>query len=385
VDLEGKPLLDEKTGQKMSQTEFNQLGVIALSASYGRDQTRIAYRNGYAINARFFAPWQMVDKGLWYLTPDGRLIGYEGKTRRLVGVLRSNERAANTAASGDFFVLPENYYYNYFSSYSKPQILASSKTAYLVNLETRTFKPFFIATNDDEIGGYNGNISASLPALLVTRKYIRVLDSEGKTQLEVPYEPTYPAYPRINVYLLTVTNTYAVQFNTDDVLNKKSGGKLLTHVEWVDPDGKISKSMDLPKLPEPQNDNFSEKLLSVVIPPPFVGSLGDSMPRIWKSFCFFPAVICALVSWWLGRRYNFSIKARIGWGMYHLLFGIPGLLAFLAVQEWPAKESCPSCRKLRMVDREKCEHCGADFAPPETNGTEIFEPLTTHGTGLKPL
>jgi hypothetical protein len=28
-----------------------------------------------------------------------------------------------------------------------------------------------------------------------------------------------------------------------------------------------------------------------------------------------------------------------------------------------------------VVDRGQCEHCGADFAPPEKNGTEIFEPL----------
>ena len=384
VDLDGKPLLNEKTGQKMSQTEFNQPGAIALSASFGVDQTRIANRNRYASSARFFGPWRMVDKTLWYLTPDGRLVGYEGKTRRLVGVLKPNEPAAN--ANGDFFILPENYYYNnYFNPGSKPQILASSKTAYLVNLETRTFKPFFTATNDDKIGGYNDYFSAPLPVLLVTRKYIRVLDSEGKTQLAVPYEPSYPAYPQVSVSLLAVTNTYAVQFNPDYLLNKKSGGKLLTRVEWVDAGGNISKSVDLPKLPEPRNDNFIAKLFSVIIPPVFVSSLGDSVPRIWKSFCFFPAVICALVSWWLGLRYNFSVKARVGWGVFHLLFGIPGLLAFLAVEEWPAKECCPSCRKLRVVDREKCEHCGADFAPPATNGTEIFEQLTTHETSLKPL
>ena len=39
------------------------------------------------------------------------------------------------------------------------------------------------------------------------------------------------------------------------------------------------------------------------------------------------------------------------------------------------RESCPCCKKLRVVDREKCPHCGADFAPPEKNGTEIFAPL----------
>ena len=53
--------------------------------------------------------------------------------------------------------------------------------------------------------------------------------------------------------------------------------------------------------------------------------------------------------------------------------GFPGFLAFLSLQEWPAREPCPNCQRLRNVDREKCEHCGAGFAPPETKGTEIFE------------
>jgi predicted amidophosphoribosyltransferase len=47
----------------------------------------------------------------------------------------------------------------------------------------------------------------------------------------------------------------------------------------------------------------------------------------------------------------------------------------LSVEEWPAREACPHCKKFRVVDRERCEHCGAEFAPPEKNGTEVFESL----------
>ena len=54
---------------------------------------------------------------------------------------------------------------------------------------------------------------------------------------------------------------------------------------------------------------------------------------------------------------------------------MPGLLAFLSVQELPAREACPNCKKLRVVDRAQCEHCGAGFAPPEKTGTEVFAPL----------
>jgi len=56
-------------------------------------------------------------------------------------------------------------------------------------------------------------------------------------------------------------------------------------------------------------------------------------------------------------------------------FLVPGLLAFLSVQEWPAREACPNCKRLRLVDRQHCERCGADWAPPEKTGTEVFAPL----------
>jgi hypothetical protein len=45
----------------------------------------------------------------------------------------------------------------------------------------------------------------------------------------------------------------------------------------------------------------------------------------------------------------------------------------LVLQEWPARVSCPACRKLRVVTREACEHCGAPHAAPAPDGTEIFE------------
>jgi len=38
-------------------------------------------------------------------------------------------------------------------------------------------------------------------------------------------------------------------------------------------------------------------------------------------------------------------SARLGWAAFYLVFGIPGLLTFLSVQEWPARESCPNCKK----------------------------------------
>ena len=73
------------------------------------------------------------------------------------------------------------------------------------------------------------------------------------------------------------------------------------------------------------------------------------------------AIIWVPLGWRLGRRYNFTIGQQLGWAVFHLVFNLPGFLTFLGVQEWPARVVCPKCRKLRVVDRDECEHCGAEF------------------------
>ena len=76
----------------------------------------------------------------------------------------------------------------------------------------------------------------------------------------------------------------------------------------------------------------------------------------------------------MARRYAFSRGRLLVWALCGLLFGWAGLALMLALQEWPACIPCPSCRRPRRVDRDRCEHCGAAHAPPAADGTEIFEP-----------
>jgi ABC-type transport system involved in multi-copper enzyme maturation permease subunit len=375
VDLKGRPILDSKTGQMIKRNEFYKLLAPAWTA-YFREYPRLdSERAGYSSSSRFFGAWRIFHRDLWYLTPSGRLIGYNGRSRQQIGTLEIPPSNVPGSSEADAVLLPENYYYNYFNDYDTRQILATTRTAYRVDLENRSLVPFFTAAKDDSIRGYSEREPF---ALIITRKAIRLMDKEGRSAMEQPYEPSPVTYPQVTVSLLEPTNRYAVRFDPDSLLNKKSGWKMPIKIRWVEKEGtEISKSMDLPTLSEPQYDTWVEEIASVLLPPPVRITVDNAQSRISKSLAFIPAAICALIGWWLGQRYNFSIKAKVGWGIFILLSGIPGLLAFLAVQEWPAREVCPGCKKFRVVDREKCEHCGADFAPPEPNGTEIFEPLTT--------
>jgi hypothetical protein len=381
VDLNGKPLLDDKTGGKMKFTEFdqNRAPSCAVSAHFGTlDERRKRNLSDYYWSSfRFFNPWLRADKTVWYETHDGRLAGYDLVTRRQTGTLEApgNSINASSAAAG-FIPSSANYQYS-FHAPDQARILASSTTVYLVNTENRALKPIFTVTNGDIIGGY-AEIHTNSPqsVVVVTRQSIQMLDFDGRVEWSVPYQPSYPVYSKISVFFLEPTHRFAVEFYPDDKADKKSGWKLPTRIEWLTSQTGISKSMDLPKLPRSMPD-FGEKMGFLLMPPlpsAAVACFYDS-DWPWEPSSLIPVILCAIVGWGLGRRYSFSARAQVGWGVFHLLFGLPGLLAFLSVQEWPARELCPGCKKLRVVDREKCPHCGADFAPPEKNGTEIFAPL----------
>jgi hypothetical protein len=90
------------------------------------------------------------------------------------------------------------------------------------------------------------------------------------------------------------------------------------------------------------------------------------------------AAACALACYLLARRAAFSRARRVGWALCGFVFGWVGLLLLVALQEWPARVRCPSCGRPRVVDRDRCEHCGAAHAEPAPDGTEIFE-----GTGAE--
>jgi hypothetical protein len=86
------------------------------------------------------------------------------------------------------------------------------------------------------------------------------------------------------------------------------------------------------------------------------------------------AAASALACFILARRLAFSRALRVGWAVVGFLFGWAGLILMVVLQDWPARIPCRKCRKLRVVTREACEHCGAAHAVPGTDGTEIFEP-----------
>jgi hypothetical protein len=93
----------------------------------------------------------------------------------------------------------------------------------------------------------------------------------------------------------------------------------------------------------------------------------------FTALALLAATACAVGSLLLARRYAFSRTGCVGWALCGFLFGWFGLVLMLTLLDWPARVRCPSCSRLRRVDRDHCEHCRSPHAQPAQDGTEVFE------------
>jgi ABC-type transport system involved in multi-copper enzyme maturation permease subunit len=389
LDLNGNPVKDLKTGSLIDQKEFNRPDVKNFSTQVNFGEQRPINWNPQNL----FAFCRETPKTLWFFgSRYKRFVGYDVVTRRFIGSLGPNGFSPDFSGSGDRFH-SSNDSFSFWYSGPNRWTIRTATTVYKFDLQNRTVKPFFTATNGDAIGAVmgislNGDEEWNYTAV-VTKQFIHLLTPDGKVVWKRPYDMAYPDYKEVRIYFLEPADQFALWLAPTYVANKKAGWKLPTHVTWFARDQGMLKSADLPALPIPENENhLIIELGSALMPPglwvfPLLVEQNWPPEIPWKLIL--TSLVTALVIWvpaglWLCRRYHFTVGAQLGWAVFHLVCGLPGFLAFLSVQEWPVREPCPNCKKLRVVDREHCEHCGAGFAPPEKNGIEIFEPLITKST-----
>jgi hypothetical protein len=338
----------------------------------------------FADAGRFFQLWNVADKKLWYLD-HGKLAGYDGVTKRFIGTIEP--RGVDGMADE---LLPTQNYYNYFYNnyYQDPsRTLVSAKTVYEIDLKARSISPIYTVAGGDEIGAfaesamsYDPNLVAQRQILVTTRRFVRVLKPDGAVELAIPYLPAFSGYPQVQVSFLLPTNNFAVWFSPDYQLNEKSGWTMPEQVKWIAADNSETRNLDLPVLRQSYPESLANKLSTTLVPPALLVAVDVATEH--KRILNFEHALslawdltCVVVVGWLTRRHRFSTGATIGWGIFVLIFGIPGLLAFLSAQEWPVREICPNCNTPRVVSSATCEHCDSPWPPPEINGTEIFAPL----------
>ncbi len=379
VDLEGRPLLDPVTHQKIKPSELRKTFVYGGSVFSSLNHRR-EFRRTAQDPARFFRLINLTDKTLWYLDRHGKLTGYDGQTRKFIGSLDPHG-SNSTVANESFLPDPNVYFYNNPYNDASEKLLPTTKSIYRVDFKERSIKPIFTVANDDEIGGYLDMVAAydmdQKRFLVTTRRTVSLMNGDGQSVFSLPYQPGYSEYPQVQLSVLDSTETnFAVWFYPDSETNRATGWKMPIHVVWLGPENTVTAETDLPVLRQPESpESLSDRILASFLPPVLHFPIDHKLKSVWSLINLAWALLSAFIGFFLAKRYNFSTTARVGWTLFIFLFGIIGLLALLCTEEWPVRETCPNCKKLRTVDRASCEHCGSAFSPPEQNGSEIFAPL----------
>ncbi|MGO8926939.1 MAG: hypothetical protein ACLQU3_08635 [Limisphaerales bacterium] len=382
VDLEGKPLLDEKTGKPIEVKADNRRFAAATSLDVAQD----GRPGGWTWMQRDLSlaiPWQATRDTLWYYwSRYGRLVGYDIPTRRCIGSLGPNGFAEDLAGGGDRI--------SDAGIVGGARTLSTAAAVFQLDLEKRAINTLFTTTADDPILAKHEIVRSDYNweyTMVVTKRLVRLLTAEGKPVWQTPYEPACASSTVFQLFLLEPPGQFALWISPGGRPGEEARETHPGHVMWIARDQGVLRSIDLPALPVPHYmPRLEQKLLSSVMPPALLSAMpalhgwvwgwGTGIPQELLLLSWASAIlVCLPVGLWLGQRYQFSIAAQAGWAVFHLLFGVPGLLAFLSVQEWPAREACPNCKRPRLVDRPKCDRCGADWPPPEKTGTEVFAPL----------
>lgn len=386
-DLNGNPLVDPSTGKKITDRELSALYMESLHASvdlwkYDKADSRFedSYWYRFTSPVRFFSPWQISNKQLWFLAADGRLISYHGVTRLPGTVLAPPGQTGGPGPDDSRFLLPFNYAFSSYYGRAENGILASARTVYRVDTDKGELKPLLSTSADDpflatsETGRWTTG-SEGQHCLLLSAKSIRLVSQTGRLSVNIPYSPSYQQYPVVDVSFLTASNRFVVRMTPDYQRNKASGGHLKTQITYITSPSTITETAPFPESPERNEVDFATLLLTPALPPviPYWGERPQERPV--QALRFVLAGALAAIAFRRARREGQPKTGSMIWGGFILALGLPAFLTYYAVQEFVARESCPKCKSSRRIDEDHCEQCEAPFTAPEPTGTEIFEAL----------
>jgi hypothetical protein len=357
----------------------------------------------------------------WYYAHDqGRLLGYDAEFYQFLGsfgpdgfVPASLPRGGDGRMRGqptDRFLGELRYPTQTWKAFS-PAYLAFPGGVYDVDFSRRTIRTLFTCPEGETVVRVNRlrdrRDKRSL-VVIATDKSVHILTVAGVPVLTVPRAYDQPKYVITTVAWVQNPDRYILQYRPSHFLMPEEIRTMPSYVLEYDAAGHELSRRIAPRGPETP-PSYAAVLFGLATPPAELAVLSGTLGYLrseglssnnmdswihqvlleewtgnflpWQAglrpgfiaLSLLSSAVGALVCYLMARRYAFSRGRRVGWSVAGLLFGPTGFLLMLVLEDWPARVSCPSCRRPRRVDRAGCERCGAPHAAPVADGTEIFE------------
>lgn len=100
--------------------------------------------------------------------------------------------------------------------------------------------------------------------------------------------------------------------------------------------------------------------------------MNDPFIRDWQLMFLLGQMVVAVSMAYFAARYRRLSKQRLlAWTIAGALLGVGTWLAILAIYPQVFTATCSQCKKKRWVEEISCEHCGAEWDVPSSEGIEI--------------
>ncbi len=104
----------------------------------------------------------------------------------------------------------------------------------------------------------------------------------------------------------------------------------------------------------------------------YPAAMAELLPICWPPLLAVNLLGVVLAIFCYRRQKRFA-QARVWpWVVFVFLFGLPGMVGYLAHQRWPVREACPKCKQQAPRDRDACSACDEPFPQPEPKGIEVL-------------
>lgn len=402
TDIQGKRLSaqeeDDYYPSDVMDVEFTSI-VNPWASSQRMDQR-------YSAPQRYVAPletfqYHFEDTAWFYLYDQNQAVGYSLRTRRVVGYLGSRGFAGTSNAAGRFTepLLSTEHLGNTIG------LLHFAHSILWFNTNYAEIKSLWPPSGSATIDGV-GYVTQADPSrrfgdavVVAADRQFHLFSVGGAPLLTTPYAADTARYPFVLVGLVPLAtgmmppsprfffwysrNVFGAQSWADSKLVALSSG------------GRVVQAVPLPALGQPPRSSMPA-LIGVLLPPAGdVIILGDALHNRWfgdagqkenwnplahdsglPASLLLSALVglaSAALAWRISRRLGDGRRGQAAWAVGAFWLGGYGVLLLLALRAWPARLPCPDCRRQRVVDNAACEHCGAAWARPKRDGTEIFD------------
>jgi hypothetical protein len=370
----------------------------------------------------------------WYFVYDGKpevtgyFVGYDTATKGRVGFLGKHGYSTEPLQSNECFQVVlnqgvadivsseginrlywgasyprrrEGYYHESpFPSYWL--FLQTSDQVFCIDLHERTVKPISIPTSE-KVAEVNLQFVQPFTLIIHTEQHFYLLGPDMK----ITYEATIPTS------LEVLSNILCYRVADGSLIATTTGGKWkeglykkITYITRFNQNGEIlsTQQVDLPSQTltrqNLQMESFYFWLIGSPLPMDFgffvIGPIEDMLSgvrtyteslvamvddlqqsgfgNIWFYIMFYHlyTLLWAWITWKREEKYASTPGQKKMWVIFVYLFGLPGLLGYLAHRKWPHLDKCSSCATTTPVDHSVCRNCGSEWLPPVKKGTEVY-------------